>query len=245
MSKIIAFASSKGGAGKTTSSFILASLLAYKGSNVTIIDSDPNHPVCKWGDDGGNAENLTIIKNDKHENLLENIETASHKSDVIIIDLEGVADMALAYAISKAHFVVIPSKASPFDIQEAIKVAQLVRQQEKVVNRKIPYAILLTQTPVAIRSKSLTRTRESLRKNKIPHFEAEVNERELYRLQFTLAQTLPQLSRTSKEKGEGSDVLPSDKSISQAIQNAIGYVGEVMEFINKSNIEEKKESAHD
>ena len=38
---IIAFASPKGGVGKTTSALLLASELAYRGSRVTIIDADP------------------------------------------------------------------------------------------------------------------------------------------------------------------------------------------------------------
>ena len=45
----IAFVSPKGGAGKTTSAFLLSTALA-KLYDVTVIDADPNHPIKKWAD---------------------------------------------------------------------------------------------------------------------------------------------------------------------------------------------------
>ena len=43
----IAFVSPKGGAGKTTSAFLLSAALA-KLYDVTVIDADPNHPIKTW-----------------------------------------------------------------------------------------------------------------------------------------------------------------------------------------------------
>ena len=43
----IAFVSPKGGVGKTTSAFLLATVFA-KICDVTIIDADPNHPLETW-----------------------------------------------------------------------------------------------------------------------------------------------------------------------------------------------------
>ena len=53
---VIVFASPKGGAGKTTSSFLLASEMAARGLNTAIIDADPNHPILSWKKRGGAAE---------------------------------------------------------------------------------------------------------------------------------------------------------------------------------------------
>ena len=44
----IAFVSQKGGAGKTTSAFLLSTALA-KLYDVTVIDADPNHPANNRG----------------------------------------------------------------------------------------------------------------------------------------------------------------------------------------------------
>ena len=53
----ISFASSKGGAGKSTSAVLLATELSQHGTTVTIIDADPNQPVLRWSK---NPENLRI-----------------------------------------------------------------------------------------------------------------------------------------------------------------------------------------
>ena len=43
---IISLCSPKGGAGKTTTSVLVATVLADQGESVTIIDADPNKAVC-------------------------------------------------------------------------------------------------------------------------------------------------------------------------------------------------------
>lgn len=56
----IAFVSPKGGAGKTTSAFLLSAELA-KLYDVTLIDADPNHPVQTWAAGGNTPPRLTIM----------------------------------------------------------------------------------------------------------------------------------------------------------------------------------------
>jgi chromosome partitioning protein len=45
----IAFASPKGGVGKSTEAVLLASELARHGGSVTMIDADPNRPLSQVG----------------------------------------------------------------------------------------------------------------------------------------------------------------------------------------------------
>ena len=45
----IAFVSTKGGVGKTTSALLLAMGLAERGLTVSMVDSDPNLPLKAWG----------------------------------------------------------------------------------------------------------------------------------------------------------------------------------------------------
>ena len=56
----IAFVSPKGGAGKTTSAFLL-SMAPAKLYDVTIIDADPNHPIQTWANGGNTPRRLTIM----------------------------------------------------------------------------------------------------------------------------------------------------------------------------------------
>ncbi|MFC6627554.1 ParA family protein [Sphingomonas yabuuchiae] len=45
----IVVANPKGGAGKTTLTFVLAGELARSGASVAVIDADPNAIIAKWG----------------------------------------------------------------------------------------------------------------------------------------------------------------------------------------------------
>ena len=69
----IAFVSPKGGAGKTTSAFLLSTALA-KLYDVTVIDADPNHPVKTWASDGNTPPRLTIVSDADEDTIIERIE---------------------------------------------------------------------------------------------------------------------------------------------------------------------------
>ena len=56
----IAFISPKGGVGKTTAALLLACEIA-RGTQVTVIDADPNHPIAGWGKGTNLPENLAIL----------------------------------------------------------------------------------------------------------------------------------------------------------------------------------------
>ena len=66
---IIVFATSKGGAGKTTAAIILASELARNGATVTLIDADPNQHSAKWAVKEGCPKNISIIQNVTEESI--------------------------------------------------------------------------------------------------------------------------------------------------------------------------------
>jgi chromosome partitioning protein len=110
----ITFAQPKGGAGKTTAALDLAVELS-KVWTVTAIDSDPNTPIAKWAERGGGSPNLRVVRVGRDDSIIELIEQAEEKSDFVIVDTEGVADLRVAQAISISDFVVIPSQGSPLD----------------------------------------------------------------------------------------------------------------------------------
>src|SRR3954453_12454610 len=95
----IAFASSKGGAGKSTSAVLLAIELASRGASVTIIDADPNQPVSRWSRKPGSPEKLTVISEVTEETLIDSIDSAARKTSFVIVDLEGTASLMVAQAM--------------------------------------------------------------------------------------------------------------------------------------------------
>ena len=229
-------ASSKGGAGKTTTSFLLANVLAERNMQVAIIDADPNHPFEHWQNQGGEADNLTIIRNTGEETILDDIESAKSKYHFVIVDLEGTANLSVAYAVSYADLVIIPSQRSALDASEAAKVVALVKRQSTISQREIPVTLLFTRTSPAIRTKGLKRMQESLDIHKVETFTTEVNEREAFRAIWDYASTLSQLN-TKQVSG-----------IDKARLNAEAFAVEVLKKIQsirgvKENNPTNKESA--
>src|SRR5271163_2004304 len=189
----IAFVSPKGGAGKTTSAFLLSTALA-KLYDVTIIDADPNHPIQTWAAGGNTPERLTIISDVDEETIIERIEDAASKTPIVVVDLEGTASKTVIYAISQADFVVIPTQGSQLDANEASRAIRVVLQSEKMTGRAKPYAVLLTRTSPLIRTRGLAHIQNGLIGAGIPVLETELNERDAFKAIFSFQQTLDGLN---------------------------------------------------
>jgi len=86
------------------------------------------------------------VANISESTIIDEIESAAQKTSFVIVDLEGTASMMVAYAISRADLVIIPTQGSQLDAAEAAKAIKLILQQEKAFTKKIPYAILFTRT---------------------------------------------------------------------------------------------------
>lgn len=225
---VIVVASPKGGSGKSTTSLILATGLASLGLRTCVIDADKNKPIWGWQEDGGKADNLTIIRYGGEDKILDDIEEAERNSDFVIVDPEGSANLTIAYAISRADFVIVPLQRSKLDAGLAAKAVALIKQQCRVIGRDIPFSLLITQTNPAIRTRALKRMVESMETNKIDCFHTEVNQRETFKALFDYGVTL-----------EG---LPSDfGGLENAKANAAEFVAEV--FIKLKKIAVNKQEA--
>ena len=189
----IAFVSPKGGVGKTTSAFLLSTVLARL-CEVTIIDADPNHPVETWAQGGNTPERLTIVSDVDEDTIIERIEDAASKTPFVIVDLEGTASKTVVYAISQADFVVVPTQGSQLDANEASRAIRVVLQSEKMTGRAKPYAVLLTRTSPMIRTRGLAHIQKGLIGAGIPVLETELFEREAFKAVFAFQQTLDGLN---------------------------------------------------
>lgn len=190
----IVFASPKGGAGKSTSAVVLATELARRGAKVIVIDADPNRPVSQWAGRPGRPETLTVLAETTEASIIDDIEAAADRVPFVIVDLEGTASMTVAYAISRADLVIVPTQGSQLDAAEAAKAIRLIRQQERAFGRRIPYAVLLTRTSAAIRPRTLQHIREEMERNNVPVLNTQMHEREAFRAIFSFGGVLQSLS---------------------------------------------------
>lgn len=215
----IVFASPKGGAGKSTSAVVLAAELAAKGAGVVVIDADPNRPVSLWARREGKPASLEVLGSVTEETIIDEIEAAAARAPFVVVDLEGTASMTVAYAISRADLVIIPSQGSQLDAAEAAKAVRLIRQQERAFKRQIPYAVLFTRTSAAIRPRTLQHIRAEFARNGVPMFEAQMHEREAFRAIFSFGGTLAGLNPAQVSNLAG------------AVTNARAFAAEVVALL--------------
>ena len=187
---VIAFANSKGGSGKTTSALLLALSLA-SGTRATIIDADPRHPIAAWASLAPIPSSLTVVTNGSEKTILDEIEDAAKTDPFVIIDLEGTASRLMSYAISQADLVVIPIKEQQQDATAALDVIQEIHRDMQALKRKIPYAVLITQSKAAVKSRTARHIAAQFRENEhIDVFDTELHEREAFGAIFSIGGTL-------------------------------------------------------
>ncbi len=218
----IVFASPKGGAGKSTSAVVLACELARRGAAVTIIDADPNRPVSAWARRPGRPEGLEVVADVTEETVIDAIEDAAARVPFVIVDLEGTASLTVAYAISRADLVVIPSQGSQLDAAEAAKAVRLIRQQEKAFARRIPHAVLFTRTSAAIRPRTLQHIRGEFEAHGVPSLQTQMQEREAFRAIFSFGGTIDSLNAGQVSGLDG------------AMKNARAFAAEIVGMLRQA-----------
>ncbi len=216
----IVFASSKGGAGKSTSAHLLATTLAERGAAVTVIDADPNRPLAKWGKRAGKPDNLTVIEQTEEASIMQTIDAAAKVTPFVVVDLEGTASRMATFAISRADLVVIPCKGSQLDAVEAVAAVRLVADCEALARRPIPCAVLITQTSPAIQTKTLTAIEDQLTGRGVKLFGTRMHERDAFRAVFSFGGTLRTLTNAQA------------RNIAAAITNADAFTAEVVRMMD-------------
>jgi chromosome partitioning protein len=159
---IVAVASPKGGAGKSTASIILATELAHVGAEVTILDCDPNRSISIWADRGKLPPRIRIKSNIGESEIVKTLKHQDADGRVVIVDLEGVASRLVSRAISQADLVLTPMRATTLDATIGVRALALIEEEEEALGRKIRHAVVFTMTR-AIKSKQHTAIEASLR----------------------------------------------------------------------------------
>lgn len=151
--KIISFASSKGGAGKSTSCATLACYFAdAKSQRVRIIDADRNASLRGWAERFPRP-NIDLIWTEP-ESFTDALSDAlgMDDADYLFLDVPGAAKEVLGEAIGASDLVVIPAQLSAFDLEEAAKIVKKVKSTNLAHKRSarfqsvadIRYKILFT-----------------------------------------------------------------------------------------------------
>jgi chromosome partitioning protein len=180
----IAFVSTKGGVGKTTSALLLALGLAERGLTVSIVDSDPNLPLKAWGELPGKPETIRLFHAPSFQDLPGELRKAKQASDWVVVDTEGGAPRMGGMAIANADLVIAPLAASQLDAREAHKVAKMVADIARREGRAIPLACLFARTPPPGR-RSFQEVRAALAASALPVLDVALSDKEAFRALFS------------------------------------------------------------
>ncbi len=233
---VIVFASSKGGAGKTTATIVLACELARqakeKGLKIALIDADPNQHSAAWAQREGKPKNIILFEAVTNESILEVIEEAQSAAAFVLVDLEGVASSAVIGAMSRADLVIVPCQASQNDAREAMKTIKTIKYSSKVSGRDIAYSVLFTRLSAAITTKTGKHLAADFGGSGVDLFSCSLIDREAFKSVFVFGGTVNELESSTKRE---------QASIDKAAENARVFASEVKRKL-KTDIEKRREA---
>lgn len=221
----IVFASSKGGVGKTTSALALSFVFVQAGAPTTLVDADPNAPLTRWAERFPDlVPNGLTVTGAVGNAAARVIDEAAIRDPFVVVDLEGTKNVDVSVGLGRADLALIPMQGSQLDADEAANVVKLIRTQEEVFRRHIPYRVFFTRTSAAIESKGMRDITAQLREHHIPMLRTSMLEREAFRVPFRVGGSLYALDR---------DVVRNPHA---AIDNAEQFADEVREALLSSAV---------
>lgn len=182
--KVVAFASFKGGAGKTTALMAGCSSLVALGERVALFEADPNAPLSRWRELGREQEtwdeSCSIYAADSVDMFaasMERAEAAGHT--IALVDTQGGGSDLNNAILVNAQLVTVPSTLSPLDIDAALDTVEYLVRLYQREGEDIPVGVLLQRMP----SGQLTMSQRADMKllAALPQFEAQFPERDAYR----------------------------------------------------------------
>ena len=207
--KVISVLNQKGGTGKTTLSTHLARALQLQGSDILLVDSDPQGSARDWA---AFNENQTVpvvgIDRPTLDRDLKNIA----KKDFVVIDGAPRANEMIISALKVSNTVIIPVQPSPYDIWATSDLVDLIKQRIEVTDGKLKAAFVVSR--VIKGTKIGSEIIEILEKYDLPVLETRITQRVIY----------------PSSAAEGTTVLDQDPK-GEAAQEIQNLTNEVLKLV--------------
>jgi len=208
----IVIASPKGGSGKSTTAVLLGTEFAHAGVQTTFIDCDPNRSLSMWSQRAALPPRVSVLSNITDADIVRTIKDNDRDGHIIIVDLEGIASRLVSRAISRADLVITPMRATSLDAAIGIRTLALIAEEEEVLARKIPHAVVFTMTR-AVRSKQHLALERSLKQQGVTVIDPPLMERSAFSALFAFGGDL----RTIPEQGRMPQALANACAFAQAV----------------------------
>ncbi|MEM6832914.1 MAG: ParA family protein [Pseudomonadota bacterium] len=152
--RVIAFASQKGGSGKTTLSGHMAVAAEKAGFGpVVLIDTDPQGSLSDWWNE--RQSDTPAFARTSINRLAQDLEALREQGfKLAVIDTPPAITVAIQAVVSIADLVVIPTRPSPHDLRAAGATVELIERAGKplvfVVNAATARARITAEAAIAL-----------------------------------------------------------------------------------------------
>jgi chromosome partitioning protein len=173
---ILTLTSRKGGCGKTVLAMVIAATLAENGTDVALLDADPNGSVCRWATDIPRAHTIHAYAESNAERLADLLPSLAERHAVVVVDTAGFGNQAATVAAAAADLVLVPVAPGEADVIEAQRTVSFVAGLARSTRRPIPVRVVINRVR---RNTTLAR-----------HVAAEVERLSLPRLEATISEAV-------------------------------------------------------
>ena len=187
MAAVVSIASAKGGCSKTTLAVGIGVELALEGYSVVVLDADLNQHATKFGEKA-NIPNFSVVGEVNEGNILQQMKAAYQTADMILVDLPGGSSMVAVKALTKSHFVLIPTQHSILDARDAMKTVAQVDDAQELGRYTIPRSLIWTRVMPGFESMAARRVRADMENIDVPIFESVLLNRAAFQEMFLRGQ---------------------------------------------------------
>ncbi len=197
--RILTITTSRGGAGKTTLTRLLAVTLADHGHKVAIVDADPNKSFWRWHSEVYQGPPITCVAEHEVSEIVQVLHRLAEEHGVVICDTAGFGNQTAALAAGAADLVLIPLMGDRDNVVEVLKTAKHVAGYAKLRGADIPVRIVKSRWhPAGLAERA---TIEDLVANKLLALTQHVSDRADF-AKLTYSGDVPRTGRIRQEADE-------------------------------------------
>ncbi len=139
----ITLATTKGGAGKTTTAQMIIGAIHQLGYSIGVVDTDENQTLSRWLNNKSRMAVDTRVVLEESQ-VVGEIQKLQRKYDCVVVDTPGGYSQSTIFAMGCSDLVLIPLQLSHADVVEAEKTYRLARSTGRMMERKIKARLIYT-----------------------------------------------------------------------------------------------------
>ena len=164
LGRIYAFATGKGGVGKTTVAVNVAAMCALAGKETLLVDTDYNKPDANfWATtrhERGAVPSLTCVT--KTGKVGYDLTKLREKYEIVIVDCAGADSIEMRQTVAICDMLIVPMKPAQFDLWSVSRMESIVKEMAEKMERTINAYSLLSMVHNNPQVRETQETRQSL-----------------------------------------------------------------------------------